>query len=61
MNITLCTILYTGNVDVRFWGVYRSTEEFFTDIADEGLQILTYSRHSWPLSNEGFLSVHYLL
>ena len=24
-------------------------------IAGEGLQILTYARHSWPLSSEGFL------
>ena len=33
--------------------VFRSTRELFT-IADKGLQILTYARHLWPLSSEGF-------
>ena len=37
--------------------VYRTTREFFTHgnvtITGEGLQILTYARHSWPLSSEG--------
>ena len=27
-------------------------------IAGEGLQILIYGRHSWPLSVEGFLTCH---
>ena len=27
-------------------------------ITDEGLQILTYARYSWPLSNEGSLACH---
>ena len=27
-------------------------------IADEGLQILTYAWHSWPLSSEGYLTCH---
>ena len=27
-------------------------------IAGEGLQILTYARHSWPLSSEGSLACH---
>ena len=27
-------------------------------IACEGLQILTYARHSWPLSSEGSLTCH---
>ena len=27
-------------------------------IADEGLQVLTCARHSWPLSNEGSLVCH---
>ena len=30
-------------------------------IADEELQILTYARHSWSLSSEGFFSVPHLL
>ena len=36
-------------------------ENFFTHmqtIAGEGLQILTYTRHSWPLSSEGSLTCH---
>ena len=28
------------------------------NIAREGLQILTYARHSWPLSSEGSLACH---
>ena len=28
------------------------------NIAGEGLQILTYARHSWPLSSEGSLTCH---
>ena len=27
-------------------------------ITSEGLQILTYARHSWPLSSEGSLACH---
>ena len=27
-------------------------------ITDEGLQILTYARHLWPLSSEGSLACH---
>ena len=27
-------------------------------IAGEGLQTLTYARHSWPLSSEGSLAYH---
>ena len=27
-------------------------------IAGEGLQILTYARHSWPLRSEGSLACH---
>ena len=40
--------------------IYRPTEEFFTygdvTMTGEGLQILTYARHSWPLSSEGSLA-----
>ena len=41
--------------------VFRSTREFFTrygdvTIAGEGLQILIYVRHLWPLSSEGSLA-----
>ena len=30
-------------------------------ITGEGLQILTYARHSWPLSHEGSLALPHLL
>ena len=45
-------------------GVYRPTQEFFTcletviTITCNGLQILTYTRHLWPLSREGSLECH---
>ena len=39
-------------------GVYRPTGDFFhlygdVTIAGEGLQIFTYTRHSWPLTSDG--------
>ena len=40
--------------------VYRPTREFFTHmetITGDGLQILTYARHSWPLSSEDSLQL----
>ena len=36
---------------------FRPTREFFTYIG-EGLQILTYVLHSWPLKSEGSLACH---
>ena len=39
---------------VCLFGVYRPTWR----IAGEGLQILTYTRHSWPLSILGSLACH---
>ena len=44
--------------------VYRPTREFAIHmetsctVTGEGLQILTYARHSWPLSCEGSLKYH---
>ena len=44
------------------FGVYRPTWAFRTygdvTIAGEGLQIMTYARHSWLLRNEGSLAYH---
>ena len=42
------------------FGVLNLTLEFFihtemSNITDEGLQILIYTWHSWPLSSEGSL------
>ena len=35
---------------------FGPTREFFTHIIGEGLQILTYARHTWPLSSEGSIA-----
>ena len=48
---------------VCLFGVYRPTREFFHSYGDvtitgEGLQILTYAQHPWPLSSEGSLACH---
>ena len=48
---------------VCFTVVLRPTQGYFTymetsPIAGEGLQILTYTRHLWPLSSEGSLTCH---
>ena len=43
------------------FGVYRPTREFFTHMETSPLPvtgILTYTRHSWPLSSEGSLTWH---
>ena len=47
----------------EFWGVFLSHSRIFhsyghVTIAGEGLQILTYAWHSWPLSCEGSLACH---
>ena len=39
-----------------FFLVYRPTREFFTHMETLPLQILTYARHSRPLSSEGSLA-----
>ena len=48
---------WTARVCLFVWGFSSHSRIFhsFEDvtIAGEGLQILTYARHSWPLSSEG--------
>ena len=43
-------------------GVFRHSRIFYSygdvTITDEGLQFLTYARHSRPLNNEGSLACH---
>ena len=50
---------YRKRRDNLFVVLFRSTREFFTHgditITGEILQILINTRHSWPLSSEGFL------
>ena len=55
-RISCCLFFY-------FTVVLRPTQGYFTymetsPIAGEGLQILTYTRHLWPLSSEGSLTCH---
>ena len=40
------------------WSLSHSQQYGDVTIAGKGLQILTYARHSWPLSNEGSLICH---
>ena len=46
------------------FGDFRPTQEFFTHLETSplpvkaGLQISTYTRHSWPLISEGSLACH---
>ena len=44
---------------ICLYGIYRLTREFFTymeTITGEGVQFLTFARHSWSLSSEGSLA-----
>ena len=52
----LFTNLYFVCLFVCSWVFVRL--EIFHSYAREGLQILTYARHSWPLSSEGFFACH---
>ena len=46
-------------LSICLFGVYPTTDfHSFGDVTGEGLQILTYDRHSWPLSSEGSLTCH---
>ena len=41
---------------IAHWRIFHSYGD--VTIAGEGLQILTYARHPWPLSSEGSLMCH---
>ena len=53
---------YVGKICLFVWGFsshLRIFHSYWDDsIACEGVQILTYARHSWPLSSEGSLACH---
>ena len=54
---------FLKNRIVCLFGVYRPTRESIDSYGDvtnkgEGLQIMTYTRHSLPLSSEGSLACH---
>ena len=55
-NVFVCLFVW-------FFGVFLSHSRIFHSFGDviidgEGLQILTYARHFWPLSSEGSLVCH---
>ena len=57
-TITFCKGFFVFVSFPFFFGVYRPTREFFTHMETSPLQILTYARHSWPLSSEGSSACH---
>ena len=61
--LNLISLLQTTYVMFVCIGFFFSHSRFFHSYGDvtitgEGLQILTYARHSWPLSSEGSLACH---
>ena len=58
-NMTTC---YTLGFILFVWSYSSHRIDFHSygdvTIAGEGLQILTYARHLWQLSNEGSLACH---
>ena len=58
----LHTLLYWMIVCLFVWGLLSHSRIFHSygdvTITGEGLQILTYVAHSWPLSSEGSLACH---
>ena len=55
-----CTIISNLFFVEFFWNFFVPLFHVYGDItiAGEGLQILTYARHFWLLSNEGSLECH---
>ena len=52
-----------GYICLFIYGGFSSHSRIFHSYGDvtitcEGLQILSYARHSWPLSSEGSLACH---
>ena len=63
LNVSRVARLVELRMFVGLFRPFRPTWEFFNSfgdvtIAGEGLQILAYSRHLWPLSSEGSLACH---
>ena len=61
--LIIFVVLFASLFDRFVWGfsshsrIFHSYGDVFI-ISGEGLQILTYVRHSWPLSSEGSLACH---
>ena len=51
--IFVCLSIWSFSSPLRIFHSYGAVT-----IASESLQILTYARHSWPLSSEGSLTYH---
>ena len=62
MNVVAFACPCADFVCLFVWGLSSHSRIFHSHgdvtIAGEGLQILTYARHSWPLSSEGSLTCH---
>ena len=63
MNLLLNCKTYPINVDVRLYGVFSARSRIFHSFEDvtitsEGLHILTYARHSWPLGSVDSLACY---
>ena len=61
-ELSKCWLIRCLFVCLFVWGLSSRSRIFHSyadvTITDEGLQILTYARHSWPLSSEGSLAWH---
>ena len=53
--VILINSLFVWSLSSHSWIVHTYWD---VTIAGEGLQILTYARHSWPLNSEGSLTCH---
>ena len=53
LRLFICLFIWSLSSHSRIFHSYVDVT-----IAGEGLQILTYARHSWPLSSEGSLRCH---
>ena len=59
MSSSVSLLLSFVCLSVCLFVFWSPTREFFTNMeTGEGLQILTYALHSWPLSSEGPLTCH---
>ena len=58
-NHNLSLYIKCGFLEIYFFCLFVIFHSYGdVTLADEGLQILTYARLSWPLSNKGSLACH---
>ena len=59
INFVFSSMVCLLLIDICLFGVYQSFHSYGdVTITGEGLQVLTYARHSWQLSGEGSLACH---